>query len=799
MKIPIRWLQEYVNISLPLDEIAYRLTMAGSEVKGRQVIGAGWENVWVGQLIEIKAHPNADRLSLVTVDLGTSKETVVTGAPNLRVGDKVAFAQVGAQLIDGHTGQPSHLKPAKIRGIVSSGMVCSEKELGISDNHTEILVLPPEAPLGSPLADYLGEVVFDLEVTPNRPDCLSVVGIAREVAALTGQSLHLPEADYKEKTTPIEGQISVEIKAPDLCPRYCASLITGVKLGESPQWLQQRLLAGGMRPINNIVDATNYVMLEYGQPLHAFDYDQVRGKKIIVRRADSGENIVTLDGVKRTLNKEILVIADPEGAVAVAGVMGGADSEVTEQTTSILLEAANFNPTNIHYTGRTLSLPSEACMRFERGIRPELAPVGLKRATGLIIKLAGGEAAKGIVDAYPGQQESKPILLSMERMKQLLGVEFSLKQATEALASLGFDCKAEGSKIQATPPYWRSDISLEVDLIEEVARIVGYDKIPMTMLSQPIPRQNPAPILTLKERLRQSLVGYGFQEIISYSLTALDSLNRLRPQSQPPEFTPLRMANPMTADQEYLRPNLRVNLLAALTTNLRHEEGGIRFFELGKIYLPQPNDLPQEPETLCAVLSGSRTGKSWQGESESMGFFDAKGIVEGLLGQLGLDPSFARGSDEGLHSGKQAAIMVGDKRLGVVGELHPKVLAAYEVPQTASLFEVDLNVLLPLATAHKMFQPVPRFPAILRDIALVVDEGVTHRQVQDIVSSFSLVKQVSVFDVYSGEPVPAGQKSLAYRITYQSPGHTLTDEEVNRVQQQLLKRLSKELGATLRG
>ena len=399
----------------------------------------------------------------------------------------------------------------------------------------------------------------------------------------------------------------------------------------------------------------------------------------------------------------------------------------------------------------------------------------------------------GAVPIYGG------IVLSMERMKQLLGVEFSLKQATETLASLGFDCKTEGTKIKATPPYWRSDISLEVDLIEEVARIIGYDKIPMTMLSQPIPRQNLAPVLTLKERITQGLVGYGFQEILSYSLTALESLNRLRPESQSPEFTPLRMANPMTADQEYLRPNLRVNLLNALAGNLRHEEGGIRLFELGKVYLPQPKDLPQEPETLCAVLSGPGTEKSWQGESATMGFFDAKGVVEGLLSQLGLESSFARSSDEGLHSGKQAAIMVGEQRLGVVGELHPRVLAAYDIPQTASLFEVDLNALLPLATAHRMFQPIPRFPAIVRDIALVVDEGVTHRQVQDIVNSFSLVKQVSVFDVYSGEPVPAGQKSLAYRITYQSPGHTLTDEEVNRVQQNLLKRLSKELGATLRG
>ncbi len=800
MKVSLKWLQEYVNITLPPADLAHRLTMTGTEVKGTQVIGGNWENIVIGQIIAINPHPNADRLTLATIDLGTEQETVVCGAPNLRLGDKVAFAYVGAQLIDGHSGQVFRLEPAKIRGIVSNGMACSEKELGVSDSHEGIMVLPAEAPVGTPLADYLGDVILDLDVTPNRPDCLSVIGIAREVATLTGQSLHLPEVSYKETASPIDQQISIEIVAPDLCLRYCASLIMGIRVAESPRWMQQRLLACGMRPINNIVDVTNYVMLEHGQPLHAFDYNQIRGRKIIVRRAANDEVMVTLDGVERVLSRDMLVIADEEGAVAIAGVMGGANSEVTQQTTSILLEAANFNPASIHHTGNTLRLPSEACARFERGIRPELTLPALKRATQLIIQLAGGEAAREVADVYPGKLEREPILLSTGKVNSLLGIDFSLDQIVGVLASLGFDCKQAGSasEVWVTAPYWRSDIHLAVDLIEEVARIIGYDKIPATMLSQPLPRQNPEPILSLKQKVRRSLTGYGFQEVITYSLTSLEMLNMLLPEACPLEPMPLRVANPMTADQEYLRPNLRANLLAALLANRRHEDGGIRLFELGKVYLPRPKDLPDEPEMLCGILSGSRLEKSWQVEDDLIDFFDAKGVVEGLLNQLGAEAGFEECSDKSLHPNRRAAIVIAGNRLGVVGELHPKVSQAFEISGAVYLFEINLTALLPFTIGHKMFQPILRFPAIVRDMALVVNAEITHQKVQDIIKSFPLVSWATIFDVYAGEQVPPGKKSLAYRVTFQSPTHTLTDEEVNQVQQQILDKLSSELGATLR-
>jgi len=802
MKAPLNWLKDYVDITLTPAELAERLTLAGFEVGEIQAIGGSWDNIVVGQIVAVNPHPNADRLRLATVDLGTGQETVVCGAPNLNTGDRIAFARVGARLINPYNGQTEELKPAKIRGVVSSGMICSEKELGISDSHEGIMVLSAEAPVGKPLADCLGDTMLDLDITPNRPDCLSVVGIAREAAALSGQSLHIPKISYEEAAAPIDGQISIEIADPDLCPRYCASLITGVKIAESPAWMQERLIACGQRPINNIVDITNYVMLEYGQPLHAFDYDRIRGRKIIVRRAVEAENFFTLDDIERKLSHDMLVIADGEGTVAIAGVMGGLNSEVTESTGAILLEAASFNPASIHYTSHHLSLPSEASMRFERGISAGMTIPALKHATQLIAQLGGGKIARGIVDVYPGKQEPEPIGLTTDEVKRIMGVEFSLDQIAGTLTSLGFDCKIEGAQVRATAPYWRSDVKQPVDLIEEVARIIGYDRIPMTMLSDPLPRQNPEPALSLNGRIRQSLVGYGFQEVITYSLTGLEMLSNLVPEPASPEPMPLRVANPMTADQEYLRPNLRANLLAVLSANRRHEDGGIRLFELGKIYLSKEKDLPSEPEVLCGLMSGTRVEKSWLGKNGLFDFYDAKGVVEGLLCHLGVAANFKKGSDEGLHPARQAAIVIEDNslsiRLGTVGELHPKVADAFEISEPVCIFEINATALLPFTTGHKMFQPIPRFPGIVRDLALIADAETAHQGVHDIIQSFPLVSEVTIFDVYSGEQVAPGKKSLAYRVVYQSPTHTLTDEDVNKVQQQILERLAKELGATLR-
>jgi len=804
MKVSLKWLRDYVDIKLAPKELAERLTMAGLEVKGIQAIGGTWDNVVIGEVIALNPHPNADRLTLATVDLGTEQVTTVCGAPNIGLGQRVTFAHIGARLIDAHTGEAIVLKPAKIRGVVSEGMVCSEKELGISDSHEGILVLSPEAPIGAPLGAYLGDVNFDLDVTPNRPDCLSVIGIAREIAALTGEPLRLPQIHYEETEDSIDSFASVDIAEPDLCPRYCASLITGIKIGSSPSWLQQRLNSCGMRPINNVVDVTNYVMLEYGQPLHAFDYHKLKGRQIIVRRAGNGETITIIDGTERTLNPDILVIADKEEAVAVAGVMGGLASEVTDKTDTILLESANFNQAAIRRGCSHLQVQSEASIRFDKGLNSELPLLPLKRATQLLLELAGGRAAKGIIDVYPGKSEPKPILLTAREVERLSGLKINIDGILKVLKALGFECQEgnSGSQISVSVPYWRSDIKCSADLVEEIVRIIGYEKIPITRLGSPLPQQKArlspsAQQSNLKEKLRNMLAGLGFQEILTYSLVSLEKLQRLSPKLEL-KIPPLKVANPMTREQEYLRTSLRAGLLATLAHNQKFEQTGIRLFEIGKVFLPRGKDLPEEKEMLCAVLSGSMAELSWQVDKEPLDFFDAKGAVENLLNQLGLKASFDIGDDEILFSGRGANIIVEDDKVGIVGDVHPRVAQAFELSNNICLMEIDLEKLLTKVTGIKEYQSIPRFPSVTRDIALVVDEQVSYRRAEEIVQGFPLVTQITLFDLYRGKQIPEGKKSFAIRIIYQSPSHTLTDEEVDQTQGQMLARLLLGLGATLR-
>jgi phenylalanyl-tRNA synthetase beta chain len=818
MKVSLKWLRDYVDIKLTIGELAERLTMAGLEVKGAQTTGGTWDNVVIGEVVALNPHPNADRLRLATINLGTEQVTTVCGAPNISLGQKVTFAHIGARLIDPHTGEAIVLKPAKIRGVASEGMVCSEKELGISDSHEGILVLPPEAPIGAPLGAYLGDVILDLDVTPNRPDCLSVIGIAREIAALTDVPLCLPEIHYEETEKSIDSFVSVDIVDADLCPRYCASLITGIKIAPSPSWLQQRLNNCGMRPINNVVDVTNYVMLEYGQPLHAFDCQKLKGKQIIVRRARNGETITTLDGSKRALNPDILVIANKEEAVAVAGIMGGLDSEVTDKTDTILLESANFNQATIRRGCSHLQFQSEASIRFDKGLNSKLPLLPLKRATQLLMELAGGRAAKGIIDVYPGKPEPKLISLTTREVKRLSGLKVNIDEILKVLKALGFECREgdSGSQISVSAPYWRSDIKCPADIVEEVVRIIGYDKVPMTRLSSPLPPQKSklspeAQQSDLKDKLRDIVTGFGFQEILTYSLVSLEKLQKLSPKLEL-KLPPLKVANPMTREQEYLRTSLRAGLLSTLAHNQKFEQGGIRLFEIGKVFLPQyhhviaseakqsqeEKELPQEKEMLCAVLSGARAELSWQADKEPLDFFDAKGIVENILNQLGLKASFENSDDECLFPGRGASIIVEDDRIGILGELHPKVAQAFELSGVACLIEIDLEKLLTKIAGIKEYQSIPRFPSVTRDIALVIDEQVIYQKVEEIIQGFPLVTKVTLFDLYRGEQIPAGKKSFAIRIVYQSPSHTLTDEEVDQTQEQMLARLHQELGANLR-
>lgn len=796
MKAPIRWLKEYVPVSASASEIAEKLTMSGTEVGSIEVIGGTWERIVVGRIAGIQPHPDADRLQLVTIEYGSGTSTVVCGAFNIRLGDLVPFAQVGAHLLDAHSGKTVQLKPARIRGVSSEGMACSEKELGLSESHEGVLVLPPDAPVGVPLADYLSDAVLDLEITPNRPDCLSIIGIAREIAALTSQTVTLPGLDYQEEGPAIDELVSVEIADADLCRRYCASLIHDVKIGPSPPWMQKLLSSCGMRPINNIVDITNYVMLEFGQPLHAFDARQIGGNKIIVRRAGAGERLTSLDGLERALTPDMLVIADSRIPVAIAGVMGGADSEVIDITTSILLESANFNPTSIRRTSSALKLRSEASTRFERGISPEIAEPALRRATQLIVHLAGAKAARNFIDVYPGKTEAKPVIFDTSWIQRLLGIDLSREQVISTFTSLGFECRSLDSvRLEVVPPYWRMDVKGSADLVEELARIVGYDRIPTTMLSTPLPLQQADPLLNLREDLRDLMVCSGFQEVINYSLT---SRERLVGTGEPLEL--MRVANPLSADQEYLRTSLRPGLLSLLANNQKHEEGSLRLFEIGKVFFPRDRDLPSEQEMLAALLGGPRTDLSWRGDKELLGFFDAKGVVEGVLTRLGIDAQFLPSSMPGLHPGRVASIIVEGEEIGFVGEIHPAVAEGYELlPQPVALFEVEIGKLLPFVSQQVRYQPVSRFPKSVRDLAIVVDENVPSGKIAGVISSFPLINSLTLFDIYTGKQVPPGKKSLAYRVACQSDTHTLTEEELASLEKAILRRLSEEFGATLRG
>ena len=797
MKVPLSWLREYVDVSVPVEELARRLTMAGTEVAGVATIG-GWQDCYVGCVSKVEPHPNADRLTLCTVDLGGRQLRVVCGAPNVAEQQKVAFAMVGARLFSPRSGEVEPLKAALIRGVVSEGMICSEQELGMGENHAGILVLPPDAPVGAGLSDYLGDHILDLEVTPNRPDCLSLLGTAHEVAALTGATVREPDASYSEEGAPIESMASASIADADLCPRYTASLITGVKVAPSPGWLQDRLLQAGMRPINNVVDITNYVMLEYNQPLHAFDFHTLKGSRIVVRRARSAEMLACLDGVERRLSPDMLVIADAEDAVALGGIIGGAHTEVADGTTAILLESANFNPTNNRRTAQALRIFTEATTRFEKGLRPELAPIALRRATKLIAEIAGGEIARGVMDVFPAGQSYVPpaLTLSMERLRKVLGLSLPIERAAEVLTSLGFVCQPlDPGTLHVTVPYWRTDITIEDDLVEEVARIIGYDEVPTTMLPTPIPQYQPQPLRDLRELVKDLLVSCGMQEVISYPVTSLEELQRARALDGGP--MPLKLANPLSAQQEYLRTTLRASLLSTLAANRLHQAGPVAIFESGRVYLPRQGDLPEEREVVVGALSGPRGEPHWLLTEGELGFYDAKGVVDALLDRLGIEVTFEPAEDPTLHPGKCARVVAGDAQVGVIGEVHPTVAEAFHVDaHPVALFEFDVEGLHRAAHPEgRRYAPMGRFPAATRDLSLLIDLYVPAGRVRETILRHQLVDQVQLFDVYTGEGIPVGKRSLAFHVYFRSPDRTLTAEEVTGAFEAVIDSLQRELHA----
>lgn len=814
MQVSLKWLSEYVDLRLTPEELAHKLTRAGLAVDKILRTGGDWgADIRVAHVTGVEPHPNADRLRLATVRVGDDEEhRVVCGAPNLAVGQKIAFATVGARVRDGHSGKSSVLKPAVIRGVESAGMVLSEYELGLSEDHEGILVLPDDSPLGHALADVIGDVIFELSVTPNRPDWFSVLGIAREVAALTGETVREPSIEYEQAGKPIKGRANVHINAPDLCRRYIATVIEGVKLAPSPEWMQQRLIALGQRPINNVVDVTNYVMLELGQPLHAFDYDTIAGHHIIVRRGEPGEEFTTLDRENRTLHDDVLVIADECGPVALAGVIGGLESEVTEKTVNVLLEAACFNGANVRRTSMALKARSEASTRFEKGLPPELAMVASKRATKLLVEVCGGKAAVGAIDVYPGKQREERVEVTRERVSRVLGIDPPTSKVRAVLTSLGFSARwVPPDRYVVRVPYWRGDVRIPDDVIEEIARIIGYDEIPAQLLAGSIPDAIVQPRRELREDVRSLLAAAGMREVITYSLTTMEALARVVPREDLAIYAPYRMVNPITADHEYLRPTLRASVLQTLASNLRYHRDEVAIFEASRVYergdvrtsadgRPFGEDvMPVEREAAVGAISGRRRDRWGAPGEEFADLYDAKAYVEALFDGLNVHVDYALVDEFGLMPGRTASIHADGTRVGVVGQVHPAVAAAFEIEQPVYVFDVSIDALLPFAGSQRKLQAVSKFPAVEQDLALIVDDAMAAGALLSTIEATPLVRDARIFDVYRGDQIAAGKKSVAVAVAWQSGDHTLTDDEVAKAQRKLVERLMREFGAELRG
>jgi len=828
MQVPLSWLREYVDVDVPTSELATRLTVAGLDVESVEHIGETWDRdkIFVGQIVDVKPHPNADRLCLAVVEYGTQAPlTVVTGAPNVQVYEtgmppyplKVAFATVGARLIDGHKdgGSVLKLKAGRIRGIRSEGMVCSEKELGLSDEHEGILYLPPDAPVGVPLADYMGDEVLEFEIKGAFGHLQAVVGIAREAAALLGKPLKRDVLEVAEtqgvRLSEQADFVELEIPDPDLCARYTAAMIRGVKVAPSPFWMQQRLIRAGMRPINNIVDITNYVMLELGQPLHAFDYHALRPRPgsdkpaIIIRRAGEGETITTLDGVQRDLDTEMLLITDGGGPVAVAGVMGGLESEVSVQTTDVLLESANFNFLNNRRTSQKLKLSSEASMRFGKRVPPELTFKAAARAAWLMAELAGGTVDLTFGDLYPGKQKPTIVELPLSLVRRILGIDIPVDEVVRILESLEFQVEPSGEGFSVTVPDYRLDIDMPVDLVEEIGRVYGYDHFPCTLISDEMPPQRRNMRLEGAERVRDVLTRCGLDEVITYSIVDIRDDARLSSSGEEmsvQDYVALR--NPLSSDRVHLRRQLLPSLLNAARSNLRFLER-VSIFEISRVFHPRSGHvLPDEPRHLCILVAGPREGRSWlDGQDRTMmDFYDLKGIVEALCEGIHVsDVTWERGHHPAYHPGRCAQVSVGGAVVGVAGELHPVVRDAFGLPeQPVCTLEFDLDVLLSNWVEAPEAMPLSVHPPVYEDLAVVVDVETPASQVRDLIAQAggSMLRQVELFDVYQGEQIGAGKKSLAYALTYQADDKTLTDKQVARLRARIVRELQRELDASLR-
>jgi phenylalanyl-tRNA synthetase beta chain len=801
MLVSLKWLKDYVDVEMTPAELADALTMAGLEVDEIKQIKPAFTGVVSAEILSVKPHPSADKLCLCAVTDSIQTYPIVCGAKNIKAGDIVPLAKVGATIPGGYT-----IKSTVLRGEKSDGMLCSEEELEVGDDNTGIMQLPPGTALGKPLEEILdlGDTVLDVSITPNRADCLSMIGIAREVAAITGKKIKMPAGEVCESAEDINSITSVKIIDSDLCPRYTARMIKDVAIGPSPVWMKTRLEAVGLRSINNVVDVTNFVMLEMGQPLHSFDFRFLEEGRIVVRKSVQDEEFVSLDGKARKLEADTLLICDGVKPVAIGGIMGGLNSEVKDDTRSVFLESAYFNPSSIRRSARRLAMPTDAAFRFERGIDPEGVLAALNRAAGLIADLSGGKVCKNFIDEYPAKVPAAAnIPLALSRVNAVIGTAIEGSEVIRILQSIGMEVKEnEPGKYLVTPPTYRVDITREIDLIEDVARLYGYDRVPVTLPDVAVTEMAAIPRLDLEERIRTVLTGNGYNEVINYSFISPQSVDYLGLTENDERRRLVHIKNPLVEDQAVMRTTMIFALLDSLKKNANNGCFNLKLFEMGRIFLSGgAGKLPAERNVLAGLLSGTIGEDLWNYRL-NVDFYDVKGCIDNLFSDLktGDCRYVAENPEPFLHPGKSANIYLNDSKVGYLGEVHPDVKDRMDLRVNSYVFEINLDMLVNHIAGEVTYKEISKYPAVARDVAFVVDSGVQADYMLDIVlrQKEDLLENVGIFDIYAGKGLPDGTKSLGLRFSYRSPDKTLTDLEVNNVHERIVRKTIELTGARVR-
>jgi phenylalanyl-tRNA synthetase beta chain len=800
MKATIQWLSDFVDIDLEVHKLADLMTMSGFEVEAVQRLGEGLEKILVGEIVDVGPHPTTAGLTICHVTAGGSPVTIVTSAPNVRAGLKVPLALPGVRL-------PGGIEVGKraFGGVESVGVLLAEDEMALTADHSGIMELPGSAATGRPITEALdlADWLLDIGVTPNRADCLSIIGLAREISALTNVPFKKKKISIVEEGPDITTLASVDVIDKDLCPRYTARIYQGITIGKSPFWMRLRLKRLDLRDINNVVDITNYVMLEYGQPLHAFDYNLLEGHRIVVKRAARGETFYTLDAVERKLDEEMLMIWDGQRPVAIGGVMGGANTEIQDDTTDVLMEAAFFHPPSIRRTAKKLGLPSEAAFRMERGVDPVGLLDSANRAAGLMRDLAGGTVARGMIDILGPIPLPKPVTVRTSRTKKIMGFDVTTKESKEFLKRLQLDIKGEtDDSVTALPPPFRMDLEREIDLIEEVARLKGFDRIPETLPNIGMDYAERSPIRTLTERVSEVMLSEGFNEVITYSFIGGDWLNKLGLPEGDPRRTAILLANPMNEDMAVMRTTLIPSILKTCVTNINYLNYDVRIFETARVFTPNKKGLPTEDEHLCALISGKRYPKQWGMPASDVDFFDIKGIWETVVDKLGfLEIEYTENTGHPyLDAGHSCAVTSGKTPVGCVGKVDRTVMKSFDLGRDAYVLEVNLSALVDRTAREFSFRSLSRFPSVLRDISMVVGGDLTSQKIVEAIcgAGDTLIKEVTIFDVYQGKQIQEDRKSLALTVRYQSDDKTLTDDEVNAVHGRVLDVLKKKLDVQIR-